>query len=156
MNKLNCIEQVGDFHKLFDAPILDTPQIPSMDRAQLRVRLLQEELDELNDAILNNDLIEVGDAAADLLYVWAGMCLEFGLGDRIKAIFDDVHQSNMSKSCVSMEEAQLTVWHYANKGEDSVESYIKEKNGRFIVYRKDDDKILKSVNYTPANIKQFL
>ena len=51
MEKLDSLNQVAEFHKTFNAPILDTPQIPSKERATLRVSLLQEELDELKKAI---------------------------------------------------------------------------------------------------------
>ena len=54
MEKINSLNQVGQFHSLFGAPILETPQIPSDDRCNLRVTLLQEELNELVDAISNN------------------------------------------------------------------------------------------------------
>ena len=70
---------VTEFHTLFDSPILDTPQIPDLKRAQLRVALLQEELNELQEAINTDDLVEVADAFADLQYVLSGAILEFGL-----------------------------------------------------------------------------
>ena len=58
MEKLDSLNQVAEFHKTFNAPILDTPQIPSKERAALRVNLLQEELDELKKAIEDNDLVD--------------------------------------------------------------------------------------------------
>ena len=62
MEQINSLNQVSDFHRTFNAPILDTPQIPSEQRCQLRVALLQEELDELAQAIKDNDLVEIADA----------------------------------------------------------------------------------------------
>ena len=47
MEQINSLNQVADFHRTFNAPILDTPQIPSEQRCELRVSLLQEELNEL-------------------------------------------------------------------------------------------------------------
>ena len=43
MEKIDSLNQVAEFHKTFNAPILDTPQIPSKERAALRVSLLHEE-----------------------------------------------------------------------------------------------------------------
>ncbi len=44
MEKIDALNQVAEFHKTFNAPILDHPQIPSKERCELRVSLLQEEL----------------------------------------------------------------------------------------------------------------
>ena len=52
MKKIDSLNQVAEFHRTFNAPILDTPQIP-LDRAELRINLLQEELNELKEAIKN-------------------------------------------------------------------------------------------------------
>lgn len=154
MEKLNSLNQVGDFHRTFGAPILDEPQIPSEDRCSLRIRLLQEELDELSQGIGNRDIIEIADALCDIQYVLSGAVLEFGLGSKFIELFDEVQRSNMSKSCSSLEEALQTIEHYMKK--DGTEGYYKESNGKWIVYRKSDDKVLKSVNYSPANLKSIL
>ena len=128
MNKIDSLNQVAEFHNTFGAPILETPQIPSKQRCELRVSLLQEELDELREAIENNDIVEVADALADLQYVLSGAILEFGLGNKFDKIFDEVHRSNMSKACKTEDEANDTVNHYLNKGveADYEESKIKE------------------------------
>jgi predicted HAD superfamily Cof-like phosphohydrolase len=154
MEKINSLNQVADFHKTFNAPILDTPQIPSSQRCELRVSLLQEELNELKEAIENNDLVEIADALADLQYVLSGAVLEFGLGDKFVELFNEVQRSNMSKACNSELEAQATLEHYKQK--DGTEGYYKENNGKWLVYRKEDDKVLKSVNYSPADLKTII
>jgi predicted HAD superfamily Cof-like phosphohydrolase len=112
MKEPQALTMVSEFHTLFDAPILDTPQMPDEKRAQLRVSLLQEELNELQEAIDNNDLTEVADALADLQYVLSGAVLEFGLADRFADIFAEVQRSNMSKACNTLQEAEATVEHY--------------------------------------------
>ncbi|MBY0245455.1 MAG: nucleoside triphosphate pyrophosphohydrolase family protein, partial [Sphingobacteriaceae bacterium] len=120
----------------------------------LRVELLAEELKELRQAIQDNDIVEVADALCDLQYVLSGAVLEFGLGQSFKNLFDEVHRSNMSKACKTIEEAEQTIAHYLAK--DNTEAYYKEIDGLFLVYRKSDDKTLKSVNYSPANLKNHL
>lgn len=154
MKKVNYIEMVSDFHKTFNAPILDTPQIPSVDRCDLRVGLLQEELDEFKKAIEDGDLVEIADALCDLQYVLCGAVLEFGLGSKFDELFNEVQRSNMSKACVSTKEALETLSFY--KKRDGVEGYYKEMDDKLIVYRTGDNKILKSVNYSPASLESII
>jgi predicted HAD superfamily Cof-like phosphohydrolase len=150
----NYLESVSEFHKTFGAPILETPQIPSKERCELRVSLLQEELNELKEAIEKGDVVEVADALADLQYVLSGAVLEFGLGDKFDTLFDEVQRSNMSKACNSHQEAIETLLHYKKK--DGTEGIYKEEEGKWLVYRKEDNKVLKSVNYSPANLLDII
>jgi len=154
MEKIDSLNQVADFHRTFNAPILDTPQIPSEQRCQLRVALLQEELDELAQAIKDNDLVEIADALCDIQYVLSGAVLEFGLGDKFVDLFNEVQRSNMSKACSTEEEAQKTLEHYKQK--DGTEGYYKQVGDKWVTYRNGDDKVLKSAGYSPANIKDML
>jgi len=150
----NYLQSVSEFHKTFGAPILETPQIPSKERCELRVSLLQEELNELKEAIEKGDVVEVADALADLQYVLSGAVLEFGLGDKFDTLFDEVQRSNMSKACNSHQEAIETLLHYKKK--DGTEGIYKEEEGKWLVYRKEDNKVLKSVNYSPANLVDII
>lgn len=154
MDKIDSLNQVGRFHKTFKHPILNSPQIPSAKRCELRVSLLQEELNELQEAIDNNDLVEVADALCDIQYVLSGAVLEFGLGEKFVALFEEVQRSNMSKACKTMEEAERTVAHYKERKGES--AHIEEHDGLFLVYRDGDKKTLKSVEYSPADIKGIL
>ena len=120
----------------------------------MRVSLLAEELRELQEAIQANDIVEVADALCDIQYVLAGAVLEFGLGDRFKALFDEVQRSNMSKACRTLAEAEATVAHY--RTQKGVEAYYKEDNGAYLVYRTSDDKTLKSIYYSPANLQTIV
>lgn len=154
MQEPKPLNSVAEFHKTFKHPILDDPQIPSEDRCKLRVALIAEELKELEEAIADNDLVEVADALCDIQYVLSGAILEFGMGNKFKTLFDEVQRSNMSKTCASMEEAEATQKFYLDK--DGTESYIEESDGHYLVYRKGDNKTLKSVNYSPADLKSIL
>ena len=89
-------ERVVAWHKLFGVPCPTKPGFPSVERQWLRTDLIDEELDELDVAITNKDLVGVADALADLLYVVYGTAAEFGLP--IDDIFKEVHRSNMSKA----------------------------------------------------------
>ncbi len=154
MEKLDVLNQVAEFHRTFHHPIEPQPIIPAEDRCRLRVALLTEELKELQEAIENKDIIEVADALCDLQYVLTGAVLEFGLGEKFKLLFDEVQRSNMSKICHNLEEAEATVQFYEQtKGFDC---YIRQESDVWLVYRKDDHKTLKSVNYSPADLKKVL
>lgn len=154
MDKIDPLNQVAEFHSTFQHPILESPQIPSQNRCDLRVSLIAEELEELKEAIKDKDLVEVADALCDIQYVLSGAVLEFGLGKKFGALFDEVQRSNMSKACVSEEEAKKTVEYY--KSEKDTEAYYKEREGKWLVYRVGDDKTLKSINYSPADLKSIL
>lgn len=157
MKKINepfPLNNVSEFHETFDLPINDDPIIPSADRCALRINLIEEELRELKEAIADGDLVEVADAFCDLQYVLSGAILEFGLGPKFKYLFEEVQRSNMSKTCKSIEEAEATAQHYLAK--DGTISEIVERGEEFIVYRKEDGKVLKSVNYSKADLHQFL
>ena len=154
MNKIDSLNQVAEFHKTFQAPILEKPQIPSEDRCNLRVELLREELGELKQAIEDKNIVEIADALCDLQYVLSGAVLEFGLGDKFVKLFNEVQRSNMSKACDTMQDAISTLSHYKQK--DGTEGYYKEVNGKWIVYRNGDNKVLKSVKYSPANLENII
>jgi len=154
MQQPESLNQVAEFHKTFKHPVLTTPTIPNEKRSALRVELISEELKELAEAIKDNDLVEVADALCDIQYVLSGAILEFGMGDKFKELFDEVQRSNMSKACNSEEEAQATVDHYTNNRDTPC--YYKEIDSKWLVYRTADEKTLKSINYSPADLKSIL
>ncbi|HPN71080.1 MAG TPA: nucleoside triphosphate pyrophosphohydrolase family protein [Saprospiraceae bacterium] len=153
-DEAQALNGVAKFHRTFGLPVIETPAIPSEDRCKLRISLLAEELQELKDALENNDLVEAADALADLQYVLSGAILELGLGSKFSALFDEVQRSNMSKTCKTYEEAIKTQEYYlATKATDS---YIVEKEGEYLVYRKEDSKVLKSINYSAAEVAKVV
>ncbi|HYG01993.1 MAG TPA: nucleoside triphosphate pyrophosphohydrolase family protein [Chryseosolibacter sp.] len=154
MTQPDALNLVAEFHNTFKHPILPAPAIPSEDRCKLRVALIAEELKELEVAILEKDIVEVADALCDIQYVLAGAILEFGLGEKFKALFEEVQRSNMSKACFTEEEAQQTVEHYRKK--DGTECYYVKEGEKFLIYRKADNKTIKSINYSPADLQGLL
>ena len=153
MDKIDSLNQVAEFHKTFNAPILDRPTIPNAERCNLRISLLQEELNELKEAIADNDLVEIADALCDLQYVLSGAVLEFGLGDKFVQLFDEVQRSNMSKACANQQEADETIAFYKEKGEDA---YSEKSGAKINVHRSADHKVLKNKYYSPADLKTIL
>jgi len=148
------LKSVAEFHETFKAPILETPQIPSKERCELRVSLLQEELNELKQAIEEGSLTEIADALADIQYVLSGAVLEFGLKDKFDDLFAEVQRSNMSKACSTMQEAVATLSHYKQK--DGTEGRYEKVGDKWVVYRNSDDKVLKSVEYSPAMLAEII
>ena len=57
--------------------------------------MIKEELEELKQAVINKDLLEVADALTDILYVTYGAGHSFGVD--LDSCFDEVQRSNMSK-----------------------------------------------------------
>ena len=62
---------------------------------ELRINLINEELEELKEAIKNKDLKETIDALTDILYVTYGAGHAFGVN--LDECFDEIQKSNMSK-----------------------------------------------------------
>ncbi len=154
MQQPDALNQVAQFHKTFNHPVLSSPAIPDEKRCALRVELIAEELKELEQAIKDKDIVEVADALCDIQYVLSGAILEFGLAEKFKALFDEVQRSNMSKACDSEEEAMATVEFYLK--EKDTECYYEKKDGKYLVYRKADNKTIKSINYSPADLHKIL
>lgn len=154
MDKIDSLNQVARFHQTFQHPILNEPKIPSKQRCDLRVSLIDEELQELKEAIAEKDMVEIADALCDIQYVLSGAILEFGLGEKFPALFNEVQRSNMSKACESEEEARATVAHYKEKKD--TDCYYREVSDKYLVFRRGDDKTLKSINYSPAALSPIL
>lgn len=86
---------VAEFHRKFDIPVGDRPSIPDEAIRQLRVRLIQEEFDELQEAMAAKNLPAVAKELADLLYVVYGTAVSYGVD--MDPVFREVHRSNLSK-----------------------------------------------------------
>ena len=92
---MSNFNKVGTFMKTFGQEVKTKPSFSSDKINKLRIDLIKEELDELKEAINNNDLLEVADALTDILYVTYGAGHAFGIN--LDKCFDEVQNSNMSK-----------------------------------------------------------
>ena len=88
-------EKVGLFMKTFGQEVKIKAGLSTNKINELRISLINEELEEFKEAIKNNDLKEVADALTDILYVTYGAGHAFGIN--LDNCFDEVQQSNMSK-----------------------------------------------------------
>lgn len=151
-------QKVIDFNRQFGVTVHDNPQPNILDEdpklVKLRLSLIHEEVKELTDSIAEKNIIEVIDALTDILYVVYGAGASFGL-DLDKA-FDIVHNSNMSKSCETEQLALETVEWY-KKNEPRYDSPSCHKIGdRWVVFNESTGKVLKSIAYIPADLKELI
>ena len=115
-------------HETYGLPVEDEQTLYSEKTQKLRINLLAEELDELKEALADNDPIETLDALIDLQYVLDGAFLSFGMQNVKQAAFEEVHRSNMSKL-----------------GEDGKP-----------IRRESDGKVMKGPNYFKPDMTQFI
>ena len=92
---MSNFNKVGTFMKTFGQEVKTKPSFSSDKINKLRIDLIKEELEELQEAMKNNDLLEVADALTDILYVTYGAGHAFGVD--LDKCFDEVQNSNMSK-----------------------------------------------------------
>ena len=108
---------------------------------------LKDSVDRKKFILVKNNLIK-------LLY----LVNSFGtlVGVDLDDSFDIVHRSNMTKLCVSEDEAKSTVnWYKNNDKRYSSPNYKKNKFG-YVIFNEETGKILKSINYIPANFDSIL
>ena len=122
------IKAVTEFHNAFRLSIEHKPKSDiSSEITELRYNLMKEENEEYLQAVKSNDLIEIGDALGDMLYILCGTIISHGFQDKIEAIFDEIQRSNMSKL-----------------GADGKPIY------------REDGKVLKGPNYFKPDIEKIL
>lgn len=89
-------EQVAEFHRAYELPLrlTPTPEVGQRE-AELRQRLIEEEVAELRAAAERSDLVGVADGLADIVYVAYGTAHVYGID--LDAVLAEVHSSNMTK-----------------------------------------------------------
>ena len=87
--------KVKKFMDTYGQEVKFKAEFPNENIVNLRLNLIEEELQELQEAIKQEDLLEVADALTDILYVTYGAGHAFGID--LDNCFDEVQKSNMSK-----------------------------------------------------------
>jgi predicted HAD superfamily Cof-like phosphohydrolase len=121
------LEMVREFHETYNQPINNFPTLDNEKVNELRISLIQEELNELKEALDNKNPVEVLDALTDLQYVLDGAYISLGFQYYKQAGLEEVHASNMSKL-----------------GEDGKPIY------------REDGKVLKGPKYFKANLEKVI
>jgi len=181
-NTINYLDSVKEFMLTAGQPVYDKIINIPEDRNKLRITLIFEELKEYAEAsgqleyfnllnlitiqdfqenyldknieyvpIINK--VEQLDALCDLQYVLSGTVHEHGFGNIFNAAFNEVQRSNMSKFCRNIKEADETIAYYSKENQ---RVYCNVKQLPIVIYRKEDNKVLKSINYSPANLKPII
>lgn len=86
---------VEEFHRKFEILIQNAPADVTDETKRLRVRLIQEEFNELKESMAEGNLASIAKEMADLLYVVYGTAVSYGID--MEPVFQEVHRSNLSK-----------------------------------------------------------
>ena len=141
------ITEVEEFNTVMgkDWQNRSTPTINKKD-AEFVINFIQEELDELREAVEQENIQEILDAILDITYVGLGNgALVFGLKDKIWEAYQEVQASNLSKICTTLGEAEETV--KVRSEEQGEPCHYEEVGSNYVVYRTSDKKVMKSINY---------
>ena len=117
--------KVGIFMKTFGQDVKEKPSFSTGKINRLRIDLIKEELQELDEAMKKRDLLEVADALTDILYVTYGAGHAFGIN--LDKCFEEVQNSNMSK----LDENGKPIYNEAGKVMKGP-SYFKPDLSKFI------------------------
>ena len=88
-------EKVRLFMTTFGQEVKNKASLSSENINNLRINLIEEELNEFKEAVIKKDLKEAADALTDILYVTYGAGHAFGIN--LDKCFEEVQNSNMSK-----------------------------------------------------------
>lgn len=143
------IEQVQEFHEVFGHPVGTELEAFTRERGLVRLAYKQEEMEELGIAISGRDIVETFDAIGDLVYFAMGDVVELGGQKIFDAIFTEIHRSNMSKACTTEGEALRTIEKYEKEG---LSCYYAKVGKHYVCYNRNNDKVLKSVNYSKPDL----
>lgn len=154
-NSVPFVDEVQQFNKMMgkDFQNRSTPTIDPKD-AKFVIDFIKEELEELEEAVENGDIVEVLDAILDITYVCLGNgAMSFGIKDKIMVGYAEVQRSNLSKICKTIEEAEETV---KVRSEQQKEPCHYEQIGDgYVVYRTRDKKVMKNINWSEPDLKSL-
>jgi predicted HAD superfamily Cof-like phosphohydrolase len=146
------IEKIKHWRETFGLPNRETPQLASKEEATLALRLIEEETKELemslfskinNEYVYDPELDQIADSLGDLFFVVTQAAMVHGLDPEM--LIDRVYTSNMSKLCLTEQEAVDSVKAYTDKGIET--HYTQLPDGKFIIKRTVDNKVLKGINF---------
>lgn len=148
------VDEVEEFNDTFGKPNNYKPNIPSKGEWEFVYNFILEELEEYKEACEGGDIVGVLDALCDITYVSLGNgVMLHGLKRKILPAYAEVQASNMSKSCITEEEAKQTV--EVRSAEQGEPCHYEEKGDYYVVYRTRDRKVMKSINYFKPDLTQF-
>jgi hypothetical protein len=153
-NYVPFVSEVEEFNAVMGKPNNYNPVIPDEKEWMFVYNFILEELEEYKHACETGNIVEVLDALCDITYVSLGNggCLH-GLKDKVWPAYQEVQASNLSKACISEEEAQETV--RVRSAEQKEPCHYEQVGKYYIVYRTRDKKVMKNVNYFRPDLSKF-
>ena len=149
------VSEVEQFNETFGKPNNYEVTIPEKKEWKFVYDFVLEELEEYREACERGDIVEVLDALCDIAYVSLGNgTMLHGLKSKIWPAYLEVQASNMSKACKTEEEAIQTVSE-RSKEQGEACHFEKLEEGRYIVYRSRDRKVMKNINYFRPDLSKF-
>ena len=153
-NYVPFVSEVETFNATMGKPNNYEPIIPEEKEWMFVYNFILEELEEYKHACETGDIVEVLDALCDIAYVSIGNgAMLHGLKDKLWPAYQEVQASNMSKACISEEEAQETV--RVRSAEQEEPCHYEKVGDYYIVYRTRDKKVMKNINYFRPDLKKF-
>ena len=159
LNMKKSVDQVLEFQNAFGHPVGESPQIPSAGENKFRKEFIKEELDELDEALEDGDVVALADALGDIQYVLDGWFVTSGMHKHKDAIMTEIHRSNMTKACNNLDEVTATLVVLAEKfPEEEMVYEEREYLGKviYVIYRKRDHKIMKSKYYSKPDLASIV
>lgn len=128
MTRMTVSEMLREWAEATGDHVSDLPSYPPTSVEQLRLNLLREEAEEVEEAVTGaqdeDDIAAIAKELADLVYVVYGTALAYGIP--LDEVIEEVHRSNMTK--------------------------IVDGEAHF----REDGKVLKPISFKPADIKGVL
>jgi predicted HAD superfamily Cof-like phosphohydrolase len=148
------VSEVEEFNAVMGKPNNYNPVIPAEKEWMFVYNFILEELEEYKHACETGNIVEVLDALCDITYVSLGNgAMLHGIKDKIWPAYQEVQASNLSKACISEEEAQETV--RVRSAEQKEPCHYEQVGKYYIVYRTRDKKVMKNVNYFRPDLSKF-
>ena len=153
-NYVPFVSEVEEFNAVMGKPNNYNPVIPAEKEWMFVYNFILEELEEYKHACETGNIVEVLDALCDITYVSLGNgAMLHGIKDKIWPAYQEVQASNLSKACISEEEAQETV--RVRSAEQKEPCHYEQVGKYYIVYRTRDKKVMKNVNYFRPDLSKF-
>lgn len=174
----NMYNKVREFHDTFGLPIQNTTSVPEESIVQLRHDLLKEEYLEYVEGMIEDDVIEIADALADILYIAFGSALVYGLRPKAPAQGSTVSTEEDYRFFLSLYNNRHTVdgynfwlnyvieWALERAYELEIpiiavfnevhRSNMSKLTAEGTVLYREDGKVLKSDLYSPPDIRGVL
>ena len=151
----DVISMIHKWRITFDVPVRDTLMWASNAERNLTIGLIEEEFNELKDALARRDIKAVQDAIGDLYFVVEQMACIHGINSR--NVVKQVYHSNMSKLCSSLKEVEQSIKKYEQESvEVEYKPIITENGTLYVLRRKSDKKVLKSINFVEPEFDGFV